>query len=217
MKTLLSVALLAAFVAAPLAAATLRVDDKGTDDKKPKPYAVGSVVDETLSFKDIEGNAHSMKDYRGKVVFVHFHSMKCPYMGPAEPKLIQMVKDYAKKDVVFLGINSNQAELGKKPSESMEDVPYADLKEHVKENGVNFAIVPDHGAELADKFGGKTTPHCYVIDAKGVIQYIGALDDDPKGSKEKPVNYVSLAIDSLLAGKKVETATTKPYGCSIKR
>lgn len=213
MKSLLPLALLAAFVAAPLAAAGLRLDDeKGGDDKKPKPLAVGSVVDEKLTLKDIEGNTHVMKDLRGKVIFVHFHSMKCPYMGPAEPKIIQMVKDYAKKDVVFIGINANQAELGPKPEKSMAGASYEKLKKHVKDNEVNFPIVPDHGAKLADMFGGRTTPHCYVIDAKGVVQYIGALDDDPRGKKEKPVNYVSKAIDTLLEGKKVETATTKPYG-----
>ncbi len=213
MKTLLPLGLLAAFIVAPLAAATLRVDEeKVGDDKKPKPYAVGSVVDEKLTFKDIEGNTHSMKDYRGKVVFIHFHSMKCPYMKPAEPKLIQMVKDYAKKDVVFLGINANQAELGKKPGQAEEPTAYAALLKHVEKNSVNFPIVPDHGATLADQFAAKTTPHCFVIDAKGVLQYKGALDDDPKNKKEKPVNYVAQAIDGLLAGEKLRTQETKPYG-----
>ena len=215
MKSLLPLALLAAFVAAPMAVAGLRLEDeKVTDEekKKPKPLKLGSVVDEKLSFKDIEGNTMTMKDLRGKVVFVHFHSMTCPYMGPAEPKIIQMVKDYAKKDVAFVGINANQRELGKKPGKMMEDVPYETLKKHVKENEVNFPIVPDHGAEIADLFGARTTPHCYVIDKKGAVAYIGALDDDPRGKKEKPVNYVSQAIDALLAGKKIEQSQTKPYG-----
>ena len=29
-------------------------------------------------------------------------------------------------------------------------------------------------------------------------------------------NYVREAVDALLAGKKVATAETKPYGCSVK-
>lgn len=212
MKALLPLAMLAAFVAAPMAAGGL-LDEKVTDEKKPKPLKIGSVVDEKLSFKDIEGNTITMKDLRGKVVFVHFHSMTCPYMGPAEPKIIQMVSDYAKKDVAFLGINANQRELGKKPEKkSMEGAPYEALKKHVKENKVNFPIVPDHGAELADLFGARTTPHCYVINKKGVVSYIGALDDDPREKKEKPISYVRNAIDALLAGKKLEKSETKPYG-----
>jgi len=114
--------------------------------------------------------------------------------------------------VVFLGINANQAELGKKPEKSMEDGPYAGLKKHAEKKGVNFPIVPDHGATLADKFGAKTTPHCFVVDEKGVIQYVGALDDDPRNKKEKRVNYVAAAIDGLLAGEKLKTQETKPYG-----
>lgn len=213
MKTLLPLGLLAAFIVAPFAGATLRDgEDKAGDEKKPKPYALGSVVDEKLSFKDLDGTTHTMKDYLGKVVFIHFHSIKCPYMKPAEPKIIQMVKDYAKKDVVFLGINANQAELGKQPEESAAGTAYAELKKHAVKKGVNFPIIPDHGATIADKFAALTTPHCFVLDKKGVIQYIGALDDDPKDLKEKPVNYVSKAIDGLLAGEKLGTQETKPYG-----
>ena len=70
----------------------------------------------------------------------------------------------------------------------------------------------DNGAKVADRFDARTTPHCFVIDAKGVIQYAGAFDDDPRGRKENPVNYVGEAVDALLDGKKVETTKTRPYG-----
>jgi len=31
---------------------------------------------------------------------------------------------------------------------------------------------------VSDYFGGRTTPHCFVIDPKGVLVYAGGLDDD---------------------------------------
>ena len=218
MKALLPLALLAGFLAMPLAAASLQdgsgvVQEDKKEKKKPKPYELGSTVDAKLSLKDIEGKTHTFGDLRGKVVFVHFHSTTCPYMGPAEPKIMKMVEDYAKKDVVILGINANQREIGAPPKEkgAMAE-PYEALKKHVKKNKVNFPILPDHGARVADMFQARTTPHCYVIDKKGVIQYVGALDDDPRGKKEKVTNHVADAIDALLGGKKVKTSSTKPYG-----
>ena len=55
----------------------------------------------------------------------------------------------------------------------------------------------------------------YVVDPKGVVRYIGAIDDDPWGEKTK-TNYVRSALNDGLAGKAVAVAETKPYGCSVK-
>jgi len=58
----------------------------------------------------------------------------------------------------------------------------------------------------------------YVIDAKGVLAYRGAIDNAPDGKPEgdKLVNYVDAAIADLKAGKPVGKAETKSYGCSVK-
>ena len=65
-------------------------------------------------------------------------------------------------------------------------------------------------------FQAKTTPHMFIIDASQKLAYAGALDDDPRGNKTDKVNFVANALDELLAGKAVSTATTQPYGCSVK-
>jgi hypothetical protein len=59
----------------------------------------------------------------------------------------------------------------------------------------------------------------YVIDAKGVLVYHGAIDDkkstnpgDIAGAK----NYVAAALNEVLAGKPVSTSKTDPYGCGVK-
>jgi hypothetical protein len=48
---------------------------------------------------------------------------------------------------------------------------------------------------------------------------MGAIDSIPSFNKEDvatATNYVSAALDELLAGKPVTTAQTNPYGCSVK-
>jgi hypothetical protein len=59
----------------------------------------------------------------------------------------------------------------------------------------------------------------YVIDKAGTLVYMGGIDDKPssdpaslKGAK----NYVTAALADVKAGRKVATAATKPYGCSVK-
>lgn len=172
------------------------------------PYTVGSVIPGDIKLMDIYGKEHTLQDFRGKIVFIHFWSIVCPYEKLAEPKCIEIQKDYGDKGVVEIAINANQREL-----KADGPVPYADLREHVEKAGVNFLVTVDPGNKITDLLGGQSTPHCFVIDRDGVLRYSGALDDDPKGAKGKDaVPYVRNAIEALLAGKEVEVKTTKPYG-----
>ena len=171
-------------------------------------YAIGSTVSGDIQLKDIYGKEHSLKDYRGKVVFIHFWSIVCPYEKVAEPKCKDLQKEFADQGVVQIAINANQREL-----KADADPPYADLREHVEKAGVNFIVTVDPGNKVTDLFDGKSTPHCFVIDRQGTLRYSGALDDDPKGEKgASATNYVRDAIQAVLAGQPVAVATTKPYG-----
>ena len=77
----------------------------------------------------------------------------------------------------------------------------------------------DPEGNIGRLYGAKSTPHMFVIDAKGNIAYMGAIDDkptpDPQSLKGAD-NYVRDAIDALLAGKPVAVASTQSYGCSVK-
>jgi hypothetical protein len=59
----------------------------------------------------------------------------------------------------------------------------------------------------------------FVIDAKGKLAYMGAIDDDTSTNPAKvgtAKNYVREALDALAAGKTIKTASTQSYGCSVK-
>jgi len=195
-------------VCAALAAVPLALGAGFHPAQENTPYTVGSVIPGDIKLMDIYGKEHTLQDFRGKIVFIHFWSIVCPYEKLAEPKCIEIQKDYGAKGVVEIAINANQREL-----KTDGPVPYADLREHVEKAGVNFLVTVDPGNKITDLLGGQSTPHCFVIDRDGVLRYSGALDDDPKGAKGKDaVSYVRNAIDALLAGKEVEVKTTKPYG-----
>jgi hypothetical protein len=81
------------------------------------------------------------------------------------------------------------------------------------------ALLLDPDGKAGQAYGAKNTPHMFIINPEGKLIYAGAID-----SKASPnpadiptsTNYVKVALDESMAGKAVTTASTKPYGCSVK-
>ncbi|MCP3916268.1 MAG: redoxin domain-containing protein [bacterium] len=188
---------------------------KPADDKKPTKLKVGSTVPATLALTSLDGDEVTFKDLREKVVILHFWSDRCPAERHANPIFMQMEAKYAdSKDVVMIGVASNQRELGEKPGKK-DDYKgfYAGLKKKRDKVGYKHTIYADHGNAISNLFQARSTPHCFVIDKKGVIQFSGALDDDPRGKKGKDAtNFCNDATTAILAGKKPAVSSNKPYG-----
>jgi thiol-disulfide isomerase/thioredoxin len=185
---------------------------------KPVTLAIGAAIEKTVSLADIDGKQFDFGSVRGKPVVLHFWSIVCPYEKAAEPKLIALAKAWGDK-VTVLAVNANSSEIGAQPkpeafeADDEKDKPYASIRAHAKSVEFNHKILVDHSGDFARLLDGKTTPHCFVFDAEGVLRYQGALDDDSAGDKgDEAKQYVKSAVDALLAGKPVEVETTRPYG-----
>jgi thiol-disulfide isomerase/thioredoxin len=191
--------------------------DKPAEKPKNEAYKLGSTVDENLVVRDIDGKELKFKDLRDKVVMIHFWSATCPFEVAANPKFMALHERWKdKKDVVVLAINSNTSEIDTPGEGGKPD--YKSIHEHLKKEKLTFPVYVDHGNKLADLFQATNTPHCFVLNKKGVIVYAGGLDDDPKGEKgEATKQYVRDAVEQTLEGKEVTVKESKPYGCTIKR
>src|SRR5204863_342938 len=80
------------------------------------------------------------------------------------------------KGVVFVAIDSDKADV-----EGAKD-PLVALREAQKAHGLDgkLPLVFDKDGALAKQFSASATaPHAFVLDAKGVLRYAGAIDDDP--------------------------------------
>jgi hypothetical protein len=117
------------------------------------------------------------------------------------------------KGVVWLAINSSAE--GKQGNFTPEVIA-----ERSKKHGAAFsAYLLDADGKVGRAYGAKTTPHMYLIDPSGTLVYAGGIDDTPSTDVEDiktAKNYVQAALDESLAGKKITTTTSKPYGCSVK-
>lgn len=183
--------------------------------EKPKLLEIGSTVPEGISLMSLDGKATSFKDLRGKIVILHFWSDRCPAERHADPVFKAMEERYAKdKDVVMVAIAANQNELGEAPGKDADYSKfYGSLRKKAASVGYTHTILADHGNRVSDLFQARTTPHCFVIDAKGVLLYSGALDNDPSGKKgAEATNYLDEAVVAIKAGKRPETTSTRPYG-----
>ena len=74
-------------------------------------------------------------------------------------------------------------------------------------------------AKPAKPYGAKNTPHMFIINPEGKVIYEGAIDSKASPNPDdiaSSTNYVKVALDESLAGKKVSNPNTRPYGCSVK-
>jgi peroxiredoxin len=167
-----------------------------------------------FTLTDSNGKTHSLADFAGKTVVLEWNNPECPFVKKHYSGNMQrQQKDATGKDVVWLSINS-----GKAGKQGHMDGKAANAY-LVASNASPTAYLIDADSATGVAYGAKTTPHMYVIDGKGTLQYMGAIDSIPSadaGDIEKATQYVPQALAELAAGKPVSVASTQPYGCSVK-
>ncbi len=165
-----------------------------------------------FTLTDITGKPVKLSDYQGKIVVLEWTNPNCPFVQRhyREKMMQPLQKMYTEKGVVWLVINStNEGHNDYESPESLGSM-YSEW------GGAYTALLMDPKGTVGKAYDAKTTPHMFVIDAKGVLVYQGAIDDDPRGGKEDREGYVKEALNALMSGKDIATTTTKPYGCSVK-
>jgi len=166
-------------------------------------FAVGTTL-ENFSLPDTNGTVRSFNDLKGKNgAVIVFLSAQCPVVKAYNERINQIAADYQAKGINVIGINSNA-------TESLDWV-----KSHATEN-YKFPMLKDEGNVIADKLGATVTPEVYYFDAKNVLLYHGAIDND-KGGKAITDTYLRTAFDSALGGKPIVKTRANAFGCSIKR
>jgi peroxiredoxin len=166
-------------------------------------FAVGTTL-ENFSLPDTNGKMQSFNDLKGKNgAVIVFLSAQCPVVKAYNERMNTIAAEYQAKGINFIGINSNH-------TESPEWV-----KSHAAETH-KFPVLIDKGNVFADKLGAQVTPEAYYFDAKNVLVYHGAIDNDKSG-KAITDQYLKTAFDASLAGKPVEKTRANAFGCTIKR
>lgn len=164
---------------------------------------------------DSNGKTVSLKDFTGKTVILEWTNHECPFVKKhyGSGNMQKLQQKYTDEDVVWLSVISSAK--GKQGYVTGKEANKLSRDRSAKPS----YVLLDESGEIGHMYAAKTTPHMYIIDPKGTLRYMGAIDSirsaDPADIPEA-TNYVTQAMSELSAGKPVSEKATRAYGCSIK-
>lgn len=166
-----------------------------------------------FTLKNIDGKMVSLQDFAsGKGAIVTFTCNHCPYAKAYEDRLIAIDKKYKALGYPVVAINPN--DVAQEPTDS-----YENMQKRAQEKGFTFPYLIDETQAIAAAYGATRTPHLFVVrfeGGKGVIRYVGAIDDNSKDAAAVSKTYLADALDALIAEKTPGLDYTKAVGCTIK-
>lgn len=179
----------------------------------PEPQ-VGSPAPD-FAVQDSKGITRHLSDFHGKPVVLEWTNADCPYTRKHYASgNMQAVQKLAQKDgVVWLSIISSAP--GK---QGFVNGPAADALTQSR-GAAPTAVLLDPTGSVGRLYHARTTPHLFVVDRNGNLQYMGGMDSIATADVGDIANaepYLKEAMLAVVDGKPVDHPVTKPYGCSIK-
>jgi peroxiredoxin len=174
-----------------------------------KPVAVGDKAPDVASLRDVRGNRRTLHGFQdNKALVLVCLGAECPVSNLYLPGLLALEKNYRPRGVQFLAVYPNEP----------EDLDR--IAAHAFDRDLPFPALKDVGQKLVDALGVTRVPTVAVLDGGFVLRYRGRVDD------RYGVNFrrlkatrddLAVALDQVLAGKKVSVAEAPPDGCLIER
>jgi peroxiredoxin len=164
-----------------------------------------------FSLPDTGGNIVTPDDFKDEnALLVVFMCNHCPYVKHIIEPFVGLVKEYQRKGVGVVGINSNDVE------EYPDDSP-ANMILVEKSLGFTFPYLYDEDQEVAKTYGAACTPDFFLFDSERKLVYRGQLDSSRPGN-DIPITGKDLrtAMDEVLEGKPVTVEQRPSPGCNIK-
>ena len=125
-----------------------------------------------FSATDSQGKVRRLADFRGKTVVLEWTNADCPYTRKHYSSgNMQSLQELARqRGVIWLSVISSAP--GKQGYVSGPEADALSRSRHA----VPTAVLLDPSGDLGRLYHAKTTPHLFVIDAKGDLQYMGGID-----------------------------------------
>ncbi|MCW3093519.1 MAG: thiol-disulfide isomerase [Ferruginibacter sp.] len=176
------------------------------------PLPIGSQLPKgDIKMKDVSGKEVSIKELKNKNgILVMFSCNTCPYVIKNQQRTREICAYAQKMELGVILLNSNEA------NRSDED-SYIAMKEYAETQQYKWVYAVDEKNVLADAFGAKRTPECFLFDKDLKLVYHGAIDNNPSDDESVTRKHLQIAIDELAAGKEISVRETRSVGCGIKK
>jgi peroxiredoxin len=124
-------------------------------------FAYASLVGSSapdFSLVDVNGKAVTLKQFKGKVVFLDFWAPWCDICREELPALDALYKKYSNEGLEIIGIDVDPSE--KRVAEFLQKLP------------VTFTVLIDNKGILRRGYNFRTLPTAFIIGKDGVIRYV---------------------------------------------
>lgn len=169
---------------------------------------IPAFADTQWRFTDVQDNLHDpFSKKQTKAIVLVFVTTDCPIANYYQPTLSRLTEEYAKTGVHFYLFHSDR------------DTKQSEAIKHAKDFSVKAPVILDHDQQIAKRVEARVTPEAFLIDRAGKTRYRGRINDlyaDYGKRRPTPKTHdLKDALDSFLAGKKIENPKTKAVGCYI--
>jgi mono/diheme cytochrome c family protein len=130
-----------------------------------------------------------------------FTGTHCPLAQRYASRMATIAEQLKSKGVNCVLVNANA------------DESEAEFATWAQKNKIGFTRLKDDGT-LAKRLGASVTPEAALVDAAGVVRYLGRIDDNLE-AKNVARQDVMLAVASILGGQPVKQPRIVATGCRI--
>jgi peroxiredoxin len=108
-----------------------------------------------FTLEALDGQAISLRDFKGKVVFLNFWATWCPPCKAEMPAMEQLYRKFKEKGLVVVAVNQYD-EKGK-------------VMRFVADGGYTFPVPLDSEGVASDKYKVRFLPITFIIDREGKL------------------------------------------------
>lgn len=160
----------------------------------------------TVQLSDPAGTVvEPLKNQGQKATLLFFLTPDCPLCNTYAPEIARIVGEYQEKGVRSYAIYA--------------DEPEAEISRHLREYKLPLTALLDPRLQLATLTGATVTPEACLLSPDGQVLYRGRIDDRAVKlgtvRTEPRQRDLRLALDAVLANKKVAEKFTKAIGCYL--
>jgi peroxiredoxin len=163
-----------------------------------------------------DGSTVELSALRGKTVVLEWTNHDCPFVVKHYRTGNMQATQAKAAEHGALWFQVISSEPGSQGHVSGERAQQLNAERDV--TSVTNTLIDEDG-KVGRAYGAQVTPHMYVIDAEGVLQYMGGIDSIATARDadiDKATNYVVEALDAVKAGQGAPNPVTRAYGCTIK-
>jgi hypothetical protein len=163
-----------------------------------------------------DGSTVNLADLRGQTVVLEWTNHDCPFVVKHYKSGNMQATQQAAADQGWLWFQVISSEPGSQGHVSAEKAQQLNRDRNV--TAVTNTLLDEDGS-VGRAYAAQVTPHMYIIDGEGVLQYMGGIDSIATARVEdieRATNYVAESIEAMVNGGAVPNPVTRAYGCTIK-